>query len=574
MRILMWFLLALLAVALFVVFVFFMKNRQINKNLERLVADRTKELQDAIEAAQNAIEAAQNADRAKSDFLARMSHEIRTPMNAIIGMGELAQREYGAPQVLEYIASIRSAASILLSIINDILDFSKIESGTFTISSGRYELSSVLNDALAIIGVMAAEKSLRLVADISPDMPGELIGDEVRVRQVLLNLLSNAVKYTDQGTVAFIARHERVGDDALLSFTVRDTGIGIRPERMGGLFNDFVRLDQEGSRNVEGTGLGLSISRSLCQAMDGDIAVESEYGKGSSFTATIRQGVADWGHGPVSGEEPCGKTFDIPRAAFSAPGFRVMIVDDNSTNLEVAQGLLSPFGIQISTCASGHEAVDAASKGDFDMFFIDHMMPGMDGIETATAIRGLGGRYGGTPLVALTANAMTGMREMFLSRGFDEYLSKPIETAKLNELMERWIPAESRAQPPVAPPSPKRASVPVIDGIDTALGLKRVGGSTEIYLDVLDAYCEDLESSLPALDGVSEGNIEDFTISVHALKSASANVGALLLSYEAASLEAAGKRRDLRAVLDSVDGFRERAEEMAFRIRRALGGTE
>ncbi|MDR1137909.1 MAG: response regulator, partial [Synergistaceae bacterium] len=466
--------------------------------------------------------------RAKSSFLARMSHEIRTPMNAIIGMSALAQREWGTPQALEYISAIRRAGEDLLSIINDILDFSKVASGTFQISPAPYEISSLLNDVLAIIGVRAKEKSLDLIAEIDPNIPSRLIGDDVRVRQILLNLLSNAVKYTNKGGVVFIAKSERRDDETDLIFTVMDSGIGIKLEHIGTLFGDFVRLDQKATTHVEGTGLGLSISRSLCLTMGGDITVESEYGKGSTFTAIVRQGVADWTPSDFYGRGHYGKELaGEPGALFFAPRFRVLIVDDIATNLSVASGMLSPFQMEITTCLSGREAIDLAREREFDMIFIDHMMPEMDGIETARMIREINGRYGKVPLVALTANAVAGMREMFLTNGFDDYLSKPIDTAKLNELMDKWIPREARTESlPALSGSAEDSDGLVIDGLDTGLGLKRIGGSMKDYLEVLEIYCRDVESALFVLNDITEENIEDFTIRVHALKTASANVGA------------------------------------------------
>jgi signal transduction histidine kinase/CheY-like chemotaxis protein len=416
--------------------------------------------------------------RSKSSFLARMSHEIRTPMNAIIGMSELAQREWGTPRALEYITSIRHAGADLLSIINDILDFSKVESGTFQITSAPYETASLLNDVLTIIGVRAREKSLDLITEIDPNIPCWLIGDEVRIRQILLNLLSNAVKYTSKGGVIFISKCERIDDKANLTFTVEDSGHGIRPGQIGKLFGDFVRLDQKGASYVEGTGLGLSIALSLCRAMGGDITVESEYEKGSIFTATLKQDVADWSPADFSGEGSYGKeSAGTPRLSFSSPEFRVLIVDDIATNLSVAEGLMSPLQMKITTCLSGREAIDLARENAFDMIFIDHMMPDMDGIETARIIRGLRG-YDKVPLVALTANAMTGMREMFMAHGFDDYISKPIETAKLNELMEKWIPGEARLViEPDTPLAPENLETLEIEGLDAESGLRRIGGS-------------------------------------------------------------------------------------------------
>jgi CheY-like chemotaxis protein len=377
--------------------------------------------------------------------------------------------------------------------------------------------------------------------------------------------------------VVFIAGSERRGDEIDLIFTVMDSGIGIKSEHIGRLFGDFVRLGQNDAAHVEGTGLGLSISRGLCLAMGGDIAVESEYGKGSTFTATVRQGVADWTPADFSGKGHSGeKLAGEPRALFSAPGFRVLIVDDIATNLSVASGLLSPFQMEITTCLGGREAVDAAREREFDMIFIDHMMPEMDGIETAKIIRGISGRYDKVPLIALTANAMAGIKEMFLENGFDDYLSKPIETAKLDELMERWIPREARAAlSPVSTPVLQDPGGPKdglkIEGLDVGLGLSRIGGSMEIYLEVLEIYCRDAESALPFLEDIPWENIDDFIIRVHALKSASANIGAVALSNEAAFLEEAGKKRDLQTIWEETDIFRERLIGLVSDIRRAVG---
>ncbi|MDR1611301.1 MAG: response regulator [Planctomycetota bacterium] len=525
----------------------------------------------------------EDESRAKTSFLARMSHEIRTPMNAIIGMSELAQREWGTPQALDRLTDIRHAGAALLAIINDILDFSNLASGSFRISPAPYAISSLLEDVLAIANVQAKAKLLDLTVEIDANIPAKLIGDEIRIRQILLNLLSNAVKYTKEGGVIFRARSERRGEGEVdLIVTVIDFGIGIQREHIGVLFRDFVRLSSKETKHIQGTGLGLSIARSLCLAMGGDISVESEYGKGSTFTATMRQGVADWTPADFTGKGHCGgEAFAQPIPLFAAPGFQVLIVDDIATNLAVASGLLSPFQMELTTCLSGREAVALARKCNFDLIFIDHMMPEMDGIETANEIRKIcrrqrtrrGGRR--IPFIALTANAMAGMREMFLANGFDDYLSKPIDTAKLHELLAKWIPPEARiaiSSPASFNPAEDFAA-PAIAGLDLGLGLKRIGGSLKDYLEVLEIYCGDVESSLPVLNDVSGENIEDFTIRVHALKTASANVGAVAISEEAAFLEEAGKKRDLRTIGEMIGGFRERLLRLTLGIRGAVSRT-
>jgi CheY-like chemotaxis protein len=503
-----------------------------------------------------------------------MSHEIRTPMNAIIGMSELAQRDYGAPKALEYIAEIRHAGADLLAIINDILDFSKIGSGSFQISPSPYETSSLFNDVLTIIGLQAGEKSLSLTTEIDPNLPRRLIGDEVRIRQILLNLLSNAVKYTHEGGVIFRAGFEGRDDGVKLVFKVEDSGIGIKSEHIENIFGDFVRLGQKGDQHVEGTGLGLSISRGLCRLMGGDIAVKSEYGRGSAFTATVTQGVADWAPSEFF-DAGLGKNAAWETGApFSAPGFRVLIVDDIAVNLAVARGLLAPFQMKMTTCRSGREALDEARKKDFDLIFIDHMMPGMDGLETAKAIRETSARFSGVPIIALTANAMAGMREMFLSRGFDDYMSKPIETAKLNELLEKWVPIEARVMiSPDSPGAPKELIPFEIEGLDAKSGLKRIGGRAKDYLEALAIYCREAESILPILEKLGEADMPAFITGVHALKSASANIGAAGLAEEAAFLEAVGHSGDLPAILKGLEGFRPRLIELVGRIRGALSSA-
>ncbi|MDR2112038.1 MAG: response regulator, partial [Candidatus Accumulibacter sp.] len=382
---------------------------------------------------------AERATEAKSGFLARMSHEIRTPMNAIIGLSELAQREYGKPKALEYITGIKSAGASLLAIINDILDFSKIESGKLPIHSALYDTGSLLNDVLTIIRVRMAETPLELILETSPGIPGAMIGDAGRIKQVLLNLLSNAVKYTHEGFIKFSVFCEPAGEDVIaLTFVVRDSGIGIRPEDMPKLFGEFARIDEKRNSRVEGTGLGLAIARNLCRMMGGDITVASEYGKGSTFTATLTQTVSDW--------KPMGNMTDMParraeaqRVTFIAPDTDVLIVDDFPSNLLVAEGLLVPYKMRVFTCMNGREAVELVRERPFDLVLMDHMMPEMDGVEATHAIRAMREERGRTmPIVALTANAVSGMKEMFLENGFNDFLSKPIDVPKLDAVLKKW----------------------------------------------------------------------------------------------------------------------------------------
>jgi signal transduction histidine kinase/CheY-like chemotaxis protein len=508
--------------------------------------------------------------KSKSSFLARMSHEIRTPMNAIIGMSELAQREYGTDKALEYIAGIRNAGASLLAIINDILDFSKIGSGRFTLVPDLYETSSLLNDALSVVRIWLGEKPIELIVGVDPSFPAALVGDATRVRQILLNMLSNAVKYTEKGFIRLSVSWQDVpGNAALLTFTVADSGIGIRGENLSRLFDDFVCVSEQ--RSIEGTGLGLAITRSLCQAMGGDIAVESEYGKGSTFTATLRQPIAD--RRPVGAlENRALVKKKTQRISFTAPDADILLVDDMPSNLLVGGGLLALYKARVFTCQSGQEAVELVRSRRFDLIFMDHMMPGMDGMEATAIIRGMGER-GKMPIVALTANAVSGMRETFLQNGFDDFLSKPVEIPKLNEIMEKWVPADKREPVPEAVPETEAeaACIPAIEGVDTLTGLGYVGGVRSRYLDLLEMFRRDARTRLPLLAKTpAEEERKDFTTQVHALKSALASIGAADLAADAARLEEAGRKGDAPTIHDRLPAFRENLEGLLDRVAAAL----
>lgn len=383
-------------------------------------------------------EAADSANRAKSSFLANMSHEIRTPMNAILGMDEMILREAKDSRIRKYAADIQSAGKTLLSIINDILDLSKIESGKMELVPTEYELAAVLNDIVNMTKNKAREKGLTYDMTVEPDIPSVLRGDEIRIRQIILNLVNNAVKYTATGGVSLHISFDR--EENRLRVRVEDTGTGIRPEDMERLFSSFRRLDETKNRNIEGTGLGLSITKQLIEMMGGNITVESEYGKGSVFTAEMVQEVVD--------DTPMGnfaEHLERPRAVpesfrplLIAPDAKILVVDDNEMNLEVITELLKETRIKVTTALSGRECIVLLESGSFDMLFLDQMMPEISGTQTLGIIRE---RHlaDGTPVIALTADAVAGAKDQYLKEGFADYLSKPVMYGDLEALLLKYL---------------------------------------------------------------------------------------------------------------------------------------
>ena len=528
-----------------------------------------------------------------------MSHEIRTPINAVLGMNEMIIREDNraldvaesdpmlVQEALEninvYAGDVKKAGHNLLAIVNDILDFSKIEAGRMELAEAPYQLSSLINDINNMIMFKAQDKGLVFNVEADPSLPDELLGDEVRVRQILTNLLNNAVKYTEKGSVILKLRGKKQDENTLiLTIVVWDTGIGIKPEDKEQLFNKFERLEMDRNSTVEGTGLGLAITHNLIELMGGNIEVESEYGKGSIFTVNIPQKIVSEG---VLGDLQTRLKDNAPgnrpyKESFRAPDATILIVDDTRINLTVAVNLLKNTKMKIDTATSGEEAVNMASKTRYDVIFMDQRMPGMNGTEAFHKIRETeNGASKDVPVICLTADAVIGAKERYLSEGFSDYLTKPIDNFALEKLLMKYLPdgkvelinEEISEISEDGNPEDEAFTVLRSVGIEPRAGLKYCQDDVFFYKALLAEYAYgELEKAHNLQKSYEAENWHDYSIYVHSLKSSSKMIGASALSVRAAKLEAAANISDTGTIHTEHDNMMEEYEVLAAVIRSLL----
>lgn len=571
-----------LSLVIFVLVTYFCTTSYFNRVKASRYAEEVKAAKDEAE----------KANAAKSDFLANMSHEIRTPINAVMGMNEMILRECSEPGIREYAGKAHNASKTLLALINDILDLSKIEAGKMEIVKDVYYLSSVLNNVVNMMRVKAEEKKLEFTVEVDENIPDELMGDETRISQVIINVLNNAVKYTREGSVHLkigqvteITEYsgERIGCcvgveslvvdsgyEIILKISVTDTGIGIREEDMRKLFGNFERLDQKANKNVEGTGLGLSITGKMVEMMNGRIEVESVYGEGSAFTIYVPQAVE--GDGKIGDFEAkfaeYVKSLNDYKETFRAPDAHILVVDDNEMNLFVVEKLLKTTEVRVSCCDSGERCLELIRQRHYDAILLDHMMPELDGVETLKRMKEMKHHLcKDTPVIALTANAIVGVREMYLADGFDDYLSKPIDANELEAMLRKHLPENKVIVEILEPQVSVEEFFPSLvedefdketepfsdaesgtDGemyIDHGTAMMYCAGSDEIFREFLGMFCNLYEKKKAQIVSCyDDENWEGYGIELHSLKSTSLSIGGKKISELALELEKAGKSGD------------------------------
>ena len=550
------------------------ENAMLLKREVELMEKKNEQLKRANELAEEARQDALAANAAKGKFLAHMSHEIRTPINAVLGMDTMILRETQDMQIKEYALDIQNAGQNLLALINDILDFSKIESGKLEIIPVEYDFSSLIHDISNMISAKAASKKLDLHIHVDEKLPSKLLGDDVRIRQVLVNLLNNAVKYTQQGSVSLSVDGRVEGRKVVLDFAVQDTGIGIKEEDISKLFEEFERIEEKRNRNIEGTGLGINITTQLLVLMGSKLNVESVYGKGSRFYFTLEQQIVD--STPIGNLEARIREQSVEyiyTSAFIAPEAQILVVDDNLVNLKVFVSLLKHTRINIDVADSGKACLELVAEKHYDLIFLDHMMPEMDGIETLHRMKDMPeNKSTDCPIVALTANAITGAKEMYLSEGFDAFLPKPINPEKLEQMIIKLLPREllrfdveegDRVEVEEAPAKeavPSEVDLPMVDGIDWSYGSMHLPGQ-ELLMSTVSGFYKTLDVEADTLDGFfrqmdsNPDMVSQYRIKVHSMKSSANLIGAIMLGGMAKLLENAARDNDIALIHSLHDIF-------------------
>lgn len=537
-------------------------------------------------------EKAEKANRAKSDFLANMSHEIRTPMNAIIGLSELVIEESGGRKIYGYACDIKSAAVNLLAIINDILDLSKVESGKMKLVEGKYYLQILIDDMVSLIQLAALQKGLKMKISVDDSLPHELYGDEGKIRQILINIMNNAVKFTKKGYVSFSVMGYHEDDIIDLLFIVEDTGIGIKKDDMESIFNIFEQVDMRKNRSSEGSGLGLAITKNLVEMMGGNVHVESQYGKGTRFTINIRQKVVD---------RRSIKEVPLTRQSvqqnetrkFTCRDMNILVVDDNSVNRKIACKMISSYGIAVDEADSGMKSIEMAGKKKYDIIFMDHMMPEMDGVEAAGIIlEDYEGKEDPPVMIALTANAINGAKEMYLSNGFNDFLAKPFERVQLYAVLNEWIPDEKKvyenenesdlyAKDMSKQPGGSAEIAAITEPMENIVGLfmkdvdviKSVSrqGSTEGYLELLNLFYMEGSGKADILRKLMmECDLEAYAGEAGEIKNTAEVIGAGKLSRQARQHEESGKASDIDFIEKNMESFIRNYNAVLSEVKRVL----
>lgn len=532
--------------------IFKVQNR-IRKRQAQLMDEKTKELVEVSQKAKNAQKEAEIANQSKSNFLANMSHEIRTPINTVLGMNEMILRETEEENTRSLAEDIQVSAESLLGIVNEILDFSRIESGKMELIENVYALNSLLHDTMSAFMLRAREKGLYLNINVDENLPVVYYGDSLRIRQILNNIMSNAVKYTKQGGITFSVEGRQEGDSEILHIEIADTGIGMKQEDIHRLFEAFERIDERINRHIEGTGLGMAITSNLLHMMGSNLQVESTYGKGSVFYFDLKQRVMDWTPmGRFDMDERKNYREEQRKRTFLAPEVQILLVDDNSMNRKVFCKLLAHTKVQIDEADSGYSCLELVKKKHYDLIFLDHMMPELDGVETFSYMQGMQENCcRDTPVVVLTANAIIGAKEQYLQIGFDDYLSKPIDAAKLEKVIIEQLSChgtevevlEMTDQGVSKGDCRKEEEFPELEGFDWSYGMLHFPTSEMLWESVEDLYkgsrqaTAELDDLYRCID--EENGLDQYRIRVHAVKSNFALVGGMQASALARILEKA-----------------------------------